>query len=89
MVKERWCDSEKKYCELQKAECSIEAGHFTQVVSSRSTHVGCAQIKFMDKGDVMCFIQVCRYKPAGNITINGEKILPYKTPWTDNSYTCG
>jgi hypothetical protein len=70
IIKERWCDSEKKYCDPEKAACSPEAGHFTQVVYSRSTHVGCAQISFIDKNNLMRHIQACRYRPAGNLIFN-------------------
>ena len=89
VVSERWCESEKQYCNLTTATCQKEANHFTQVVSNRTTHVGCAQISFTyQNGQMQCHLQVCRYRPAGNMYINGNRVPIYDTPWQKDKYNC-
>lgn len=67
-------------CNLKTSCC-----HYTQVVSTKSTHVGCAlvgcdklydsqgnQVIAMNAAYVVCF-----YNPMGNMVINGDA-MPYK-----------
>jgi pathogenesis-related protein 1 len=55
-----WYDEVKKY-NFAKGVFSMETGHFTQVVWTTTTHVGCGQVSC--KGND---IYVCNYDPPGN-----------------------
>jgi pathogenesis-related protein 1 len=55
-----WYDEVKKY-DFARGAFSMETGHFTQVVWTTTTHVGCGQVTC--KGND---ILVCNYDPPGN-----------------------
>jgi pathogenesis-related protein 1 len=55
-----WYDEVKKY-DFARGLFSMETGHFTQVVWTTTTHVGCGQVSC--KGND---ILVCNYDPPGN-----------------------
>lgn len=69
----QWYDYETNSCEEGKV-----CGHFTQVVWSTTTELGCAAMACDDRSQVW----VCEYAPAGNVSVretsgNVEKLRPY------------
>jgi hypothetical protein len=71
-------DSEKQYYNYANNSCSRVCGHYTQVVWSTSTQVGCAMKRCttgspFGGGNGAWDLWVCNYSPPGNF--NGRK--PY------------
>jgi len=81
VIRGTWSDAEKGFCDLSTGFCDRErASHFTQVVSSLSTHVGCANWNFQDN-DWSCTISVCRYVSNGNQYLGSQFLGSWPTPW--------
>ncbi|KAI9331243.1 CAP domain-containing protein [Zopfochytrium polystomum] len=51
----------------------MEVGHFTQIVWSATTQVGCATLVC----DVHTFVAGCRYSGPGNVFLNGKLLDPF------------
>jgi hypothetical protein len=69
---------EQQYYNYDTNSCAAgqQCGHYTQVVWSTTTHVGCGSALSSANG-AEYVVWVCNYSPAGNLTINGQKLLPY------------
>jgi len=85
VVRQTWSEAEKSYCNLGTATCDRErASHFTQVVSSLTSYVGCATWNFEDtfnSDDWMCAISVCRYAANGNQYLGNQFLGAWPTPY--------
>jgi len=83
---QHWYDEEKPLYNYEDGTCQekhykngqrISCGHYTQVIWQETREVGCANAQYQ-KGDLKGgYIYVCKYKEAGNKTINGKKEKPY------------
>jgi len=75
---------EYKYWSCATGSCSSECGHLTQMVSKRTTAVGCGVVR-CPKGTPFSMASqymVCQYTPQGNMNLASEHPctgLPY--PW--------
>lgn len=58
---------ERESYNWKKPGFSEATGHFTQLVWSNTTSVGCGRTSCQGKGDTPGFYVVCEYWPAGNI----------------------
>lgn len=69
---------EQQYYNYDTNSCAEgqECGHYTQLVWSTTTQVGCGQAVSSVNG-AEYVVWVCNYAPAGNLTVNGEKLRPY------------
>jgi uncharacterized protein YkwD len=69
---------EQQYYNYDTNSCTEgqQCGHYTQVVWSTTTQVGCGRAVSSVNG-AEYVVWVCNYAPAGNLTINGEKLRPY------------
>ena len=74
--------SEQQYYDYDTNSCAAgqDCGHYTQVVWSTTTHVGCGSALW-NAGGAEYVVWVCNYSPAGNLTINGEKATPVQRLW--------
>jgi|SoiMetStandDraft_2_1073263.scaffolds.fasta_scaffold11767_4 pathogenesis-related protein 1 len=70
--------SEQQYYDYDTNSCAAGqvCGHYTQVVWSTTTLVGCGSALW-NAGGAEYVVWVCNYWPAGNLTINGEELRPY------------
>ncbi|MBK9709759.1 MAG: hypothetical protein IPO81_00245 [Kouleothrix sp.] len=70
-----WWDSEQQYYDYDTNTCAADqtCGHFTQLVWSTTTQVGCGQAVRTAAYGTQFVVWVCNYAPAGNII--GER--PY------------
>jgi hypothetical protein len=79
-----WYD-EYQYYTCSTGKCSSECGHLTQMISIRTTSVGCGVVR-CPKGnpfDMASQYMVCQYDPQGNMNLATQHPctgLPY--PWT-------
>jgi pathogenesis-related protein 1 len=69
---------EQQYYDYDTNSCAAGqvCGHYTQVVWSTTTLVGCGSALW-NAGGAEYVVWVCNYWPAGNLTINGEELRPY------------
>jgi len=84
-----WWASEQQYYNYDTNTCvdGQVCGHYTQLVWSTTTQVGCGQSTWAQDGNNYVF-WVCNYAPAGNLTINGQLQRPYSvTPGTPGCTT--
>ncbi|XP_052749346.1 venom allergen 5.02-like [Galleria mellonella] len=61
----------------------VQTGHYTQMVWSNSTYLGCG-VSLFSKSGWMSYIVVCNYGPAGNIIGS----VPYKSGKPSSSLKC-
>jgi len=88
-----WYDEEKPLYSYADGSCEVDyydngnrikCGHYTQVIWQESREVGCATSQYR-AGDMKDgYVYVCKYKKAGNSSMNGEDEKPYCTNY-DNS----
>lgn len=73
-----WWASEQQYYNYDINTCAADkvCGHYTQLVWSVTTQVGCGQSTWTQDGNNYV-LWVCNYAPAGNLTINGQLQRPY------------
>ncbi len=71
-----WANEQPFYDYATNSCIGGECGHYTQLVWSTTTQVGCGQAIWTQNGKNNVF-WVCNYAPAGNITFNGQKLRPY------------
>jgi uncharacterized protein YkwD len=70
-----WLD-EKPFFDKNTSKCSGgECGHYTAVISARSTKVGCGMAR---TADASVEYWVCNYDPQGNVVQNGAYIDLFK-----------
>lgn len=68
-----WNNEKKDYnCQSPAGPHRGVVNHYTQVVDALTKRVGCGAAK---KG--LLTYTVCRYDPAGNLTMNGRKVPPF------------
>jgi hypothetical protein len=75
----QWWASEQQYYDYDTNTCAAgeQCGHYTQLVWSTTTQVGCGRSVWTATDGMHHVLWVCNYAPAGNLTINGEKLRPY------------
>jgi hypothetical protein len=88
-----WYDEEKKLYNYEDGSCQeeyysngsrIKCGHYTQVIWQESREVGCATAQYKTGNIKDGYVYVCKYKKAGNSSMNGKEEKPYCTNY-DNS----
>ncbi len=88
-----WYDEEKPLYNYADGSCQeayydtgklIKCGHYTQVIWQETREVGCATARYRAGAMKDGFVYVCKYKRAGNRSMNGEEEKPYCTNY-DNS----
>ncbi len=88
-----WYDEEKPLYNYADGSCQeayydngkrIKCGHYTQVIWQESREVGCATAQYRAGAMKGGFIYVCKYRKAGNSSMNGRDEKPYCTNY-DNS----
>jgi len=67
-----WGQERKQY-NFNKPGFSEVTGHFTQLVWSNTTSVGCARVSCQGKNNTPGFYVVCEYFPAGNVVGNNNQ----------------
>jgi len=92
-----WYDEEKPYYVYDNGTCieayypkdknnggRIKCGHYTQVIWQETREVGCATAQYKTGRMKNGFVYVCKYKKAGNSSMNGKEEKPYCSNY-DNS----
>ncbi|SFV64057.1 putative deoxyribonucleotide triphosphate pyrophosphatase [hydrothermal vent metagenome] len=88
-----WYDEEKVLYNYDDGSCQeayydngsrIKCGHYTQVIWQETREVGCATAQYKTGDMKNGFVYVCKYKKAGNSSMNGKEEKPYCTSY-DNS----
>lgn len=63
---------ERTKCSWKSPELSAETGHFTQLVWSNTTSVGCARRDCAGRNGAPGWFVACEYWPRGNVVWSGD-----------------
>ena len=81
-----WYDEEIPYYDWvtgESTDVSKQIGHFTQMVWTDTTHIGCAETRITRTSlgvDTNYAYSVCRYSPPGNIYSGGSLLIEKVQP---------
>jgi hypothetical protein len=85
-VMPHWYEEEKPLYNYNDGSCEekyydngyrISCGHYTQVIWQETREVGCATARYQTGKMKDGYVYVCKYKEAGNSSLNGKELKPY------------
>ena len=93
-----WYDEEKPLYNYDDGSCDskyydngrqISCGHYTQVIWQETKEVGCATSQYQTGRMRGGYVYVCKYRKAGNLSLNGKELKPYCTTYDTSDIYMG